>query len=73
MQVCTRYAHCTPDELYDPEINRREGERLLRYWYRHSHGDWGKALAAYNCGWGGLRGTCGTHYAARVLRLARSL
>ncbi len=30
MQVCTRWAHCTPDELYNPEINRREGERLLR-------------------------------------------
>jgi hypothetical protein len=73
MQVCTRWARCKPDELYDPEINRREGERLLRYWYRHSHGDWGKALAAYNCGWGGLHGTCGKHYAARVLRLARSL
>ena len=73
MQVCTRWAHCTPDELYNPEINRREGERLLRYWYRQGGNDWSKGLAAYNCGWGGLRGTCGKHYAARVLRLARSL
>jgi soluble lytic murein transglycosylase-like protein len=73
MQVCTRWAHCTPDELYNPEINRREGERLLRYWYRQGGNDWGKALAAYNCGWNGLKGKCGTAYANRVLRLARSL
>jgi len=73
MQVCTRWAHCTPDELYDPATNRREGERLLRYWYRQGGNDWGKALAAYNCGWNGLKGKCGTAYANRVLRLARSL
>ena len=73
MQVCTRYAHCKPDELYDPVINRREGERLLLYWYRKGGNDWSKGLAAYNCGWGGLKGKCGTAYANRVLRLARSL
>lgn len=73
MQVCTRWAHCTPDQLYDPEINRREGERILRAWLRHAHGDWHRALAAYNCGRRGLDGKCGNTYARRVLRLARAL
>ena len=73
MQVCTRWTRATAAELRDPEINRREGERILRAWRRQAGGDWSRALAAYNCGWGGLRGRCGQSYAARVLRLARSL
>lgn len=68
MQVCTRWAHCTPDELFDPEINRREGKRILAYWYRKSGQDWAYALAAYNCGWNGLKGKCGMSYAKKVLR-----
>ena len=71
MQVCTRWAHCKPDELFDPTVNRREGKRILGYWYRKAHGDWAFALAAYNCGWAGLRGECGTAYARRVLRRVR--
>lgn len=67
MQVCTRWAHCTPDELWDPDINRREGKRILGYWLKKAKGDWAFALAAYNCGWAGLRGKCGTGYARRVL------
>ncbi len=71
MQVCTKWAHCAPDELYDPETNKREGTRLLLFWKRKAGGDWAKALAAYNCGWGGLKGKCGTGYAARVLTRAQ--
>jgi hypothetical protein len=48
-------------------VNRREGIRLLRYWHGKAHGDWAFALAAYNCGWGGLKGKCGQGYARKVL------
>ena len=58
-QVAIRLRKAATDAGFDRELT--------------PYGDWGKALAAYNCGWGGLRGTCGKHYAARVLRLARSL
>ena len=71
MQVCTRWAHVPADDLFVPEVNRREGKRLLAYWYRKSRHDWAFALAAYNCGWAGLRGECGMGYARKVLRRVR--
>lgn len=70
MQVCTRWAQVDPDLLWDPATNRAEGRRILIYWYGRAHGDWSRALAAYNCGWNGLAGKCGGAYARRVLRAA---
>ncbi len=67
MQVCTRWAKVAPARLWLPADNRREGRRLLAYWYRQRH-DWAYALAAYRCGWAGLRGRCGAGYARLVLR-----
>lgn len=72
MQVCTKWAHCQPDELFNPEINRREGRRILAYWLRKAKGDWAFALGAYNCGWNGLKGKCGTGYARAVLRRVKT-
>jgi len=66
MQVCTRWAKVAPARLWIPADNRREGKRLLAYWYRHGH-KWAFALAAYRCGWNGLRGKCGNNYASAVL------
>ena len=68
MQVCTQWAHVPPAQLWLPDVNRREGKRLLRYWLRKSGGDWSRAIAAYNCGFGGLARGCGVGYARRVLR-----
>lgn len=67
MQVCTRWAKVAPARLWLPEDNRREGKRLLAYWYRKGGHSWAFALAAYRCGWGGLRGQCGKKYASVVL------
>ena len=67
MQVCTRWAKVAPAMLWIPEVNRREGKRLLLYWYGKAGGDWSRAIAAYNCGWRGLKGNCGKTYARRVL------
>lgn len=69
MQVCTRWAKVAPARLWLPEDNRREGRRLLAYWYRKGGYNWAYALAAYRCGWGGLQGKCGQGYARKVLGL----
>ena len=73
MQINPKWSICTRAELFDPNVNRAEGKRLLLYWLRRAHGKWSRALAAYNCGNAGLRGECGGGYARRVLRLARIL
>lgn len=70
MQVHPRWSHFTHAQLLDPETNKSEGRRLLKYWLRRAHGSWPRALAAYNCGWRGLEGKCGTGYARRVCRMA---
>lgn len=67
MQVCTPWAKVAPSMLWIPEVNRREGLRILSFWYRKSNYDWAFALAAYNCGWNGLEGKCGMGYARKVL------
>lgn len=71
LQVCPQWSRYTAAQLRDPTINRLEGARMLRYWHRRAHGDWSRALAAYQCGNGGLRGTCGRGYARRVLARMR--
>jgi len=73
MQICPRWADVPRNHLLIPEINRREGIRLLRYWHNKAHGDWWATLAGYRCGWSGLRGKCGHRYAGAVIRLARKL
>lgn len=69
MQVCTRWSKLDPARLWIPDDNRCEGRRLLAYWYRKGGHSWAFALAAYRCGWAGLRGQCGTGYARKVLAL----
>lgn len=71
MQVHPRWTKYSAEQLKDPAVNRQEGTRLLKYWLRRAHGNWPRALAAYNCGWRGLEGKCGTGYAQRVCQLAR--
>ena len=73
MQVCPRWSHVPAAWLWHPQVNRAEGDRLLRYWLQRSGGDWKLALAGYRCGNGGLRGRCGARYARAVLRLVRVL
>lgn len=67
MQVHPRWAKVPRAQLFDPETNRAEGRRLLKYWHGRAKGDWLLTLAAYRCGWGGLRGECGQRYARIVL------
>lgn len=71
MQVCPRWSLRSRAELFDPTVNRVEGQRILEYWLKRARGNWHRALAGYNCGNAGLRGECGGGYARRVLRLAR--
>ena len=73
MQICTRWAKVSAAQLWIPEVNRREGKRLLTYWHGKAHGDWWTAVAAYRCGWGGLSGKCGKAYANAVMVRARRL
>lgn len=70
MQINPRWSKHTRAELFNPDLNRAEGERILKVWLKRSGGNWRRALAAYNCGNEGLRGKCGGGYAATVLRLA---
>ncbi len=71
MQVAPQWARVPAAQLWLPDVNRREGRRLLVYWYGKARGDWWNALAAYRCGWGGLSGKCGTGYARRVVAVAK--
>lgn len=73
MQVNPRWSIYRRAALFDPNVNRQEGRRILDYWLKRSRGDLQKALAAYNCGNAGLRDKCGQGYAQRVLRLAKTL
>ena len=73
MQVNPRWSIHSRAALFDPNVNRQEGRRILDYWLKRSRGNLQKALAAYNCGNAGLRGECGHGYARRVLRLAKVL
>lgn len=67
MQICPQWSKVPRNWLLIPWINRREGTRLLSYWYKRSHGRWVYALAAYRCGYGGLQGHCGMAYARNIL------
>ena len=71
MQILPRYSRVPRSLLFIGPINRLEGARHLMGWYRSARGDWRRALAAYNCGYAGLGGKCGTGYAASVLRRAK--
>lgn len=57
--------------LYVPSIGRAEGRLALAGWLRHTK-SLPRALAAYNCGWGGLQGTCGRGYWPALLAHMRS-
>lgn len=59
-----------PSLLYLPAVARNEGRRMLWYWHGKCRGDMSCALAAYNCGYGGISGKCGRGYAKTVLRRA---
>lgn len=55
MQVLPRFSEIPLDDLYDPEINIREGARILKeqmdhYSYMDSTSQWQFALATYNAG-----------------------
>lgn len=57
MQVLPRFSEISPDSLYIPEINIREGAKILsshleHYSYMDSTNQWAFALAAYNAGSG---------------------
>lgn len=75
-QVDHHYAsHVTrrhPHLLFLPAIGRAEGRRMMHYWLRKSRGDMRRALAAYQCGYGGLSGKCGQAYASTVLGRAKN-
>lgn len=71
MQVCPRWSIVPRALLFEPQINRLEGVRLLAHMHRAARGNWSRALAAYRCGNAGLRGECGQGYARLVLAKAR--
>ena len=73
MQVCPRWSLVSRDQLFDQDINRFEGVRILADNLYAAHGNWRRALAGYRCGGRGLRGKCGSVYARRVLALARKM
>lgn len=57
MQVLPRYSEISPDSLYIPEVNIREGAKILsehlkHYSYMDSTNQWAFALATYNAGMG---------------------
>ncbi|MDR9418381.1 transglycosylase SLT domain-containing protein [Gracilimonas sp.] len=59
MQVLPRFSEISPDSLYIPEVNIREGAKILKshlkhYAYMDSTNQWSFALAAYNVGQGHL-------------------
>ncbi len=59
MQVLPRYSEISSDSLYIPEVNIREGAKILsshlkHYSYLDSTNQWSFALAAYNAGSGHL-------------------
>lgn len=68
MQINPKWSKYTAEQLKDPAVNRAEGIRLLRYWYRQAKGSWLLTLAAYRCGWGGLKGQCGRGYSRAIIR-----
>lgn len=68
MQIHPQWSKVPKLLLWAPPLNRAEGARILAYWHAKSGGNWPRALAAYNCGWGGLSGRCGAGYAAAVMR-----
>lgn len=67
MQVDYRYTAVPRPLLRIPAINRVVGTRALRGWKRRAGGNIKLAVASYNCGNAGLKGTCGTGYANSVL------
>lgn len=57
MQVLPRFSQVSEDSLYIPELNIREGARILKehlehYSYMDSTNQWQMALATYNAGMG---------------------
>jgi membrane-bound lytic murein transglycosylase F len=59
MQVLPRFSEISSDSLYIPEVNIREGAKILsshleHYSYMDSTNQWSFALAAYNVGQGHL-------------------
>lgn len=73
MQICPKYSKEKRAALFDPEVNRREGARMLAYWMQRTGNNLTRALAAYNCGNNGVTGKCGVGYANHVISLARKL
>jgi hypothetical protein len=50
MQVCTHWSRLPPARLWLPDDNRREGRRLLAYWYRQRlDGHGGDARGIWLC------------------------
>ena len=71
MQVCPRFSIYKRNQLFIPEINRMEAERMLASWLLAANGNMSRALAAYRYGYDGLYGKRGKEYAEKVLRIAR--
>ena len=67
MQVDYRYTAAPRKALRIPIVNRVVGTRALRNWKRRAGGNLKLALASYNCGNAGLKGTCGSGYASAVM------
>lgn len=67
MQVNYHYTTVPRPLLKVPVINRAVGTKMLRDWYHKSGDNMKNTLAAYNCGYGGLRGSCGVGYANMTL------
>ena len=74
-QVDYRYAsplvRKSPALLYVPQTALEEGRRALAGWVRACGGDLTCGLRGFRCGWAGVRGECGSKYAAAVQTSAK--
>lgn len=60
-----------PALLYDRAVAREEGRRALAGWVKACGGDLTCGLRGFRCGWAGVRGECGSKYAAAVQTSAK--
>lgn len=72
-QLCHQFARLPWPLLFVRPLARIEAGRQLDGWIAAADGQLAPALAAYRCGWAGLRGRCGVRYAAAVLRRAAEI
>ena len=70
-QYATPAVRKNPALLHDIDVGRAEGRRALAGWVKVCGGEMTCALRGYRCGWAGVRGECGSKYAAAVQGMSK--